>query len=118
MPKSHQDLFAGLEVIYKGNVKEGLGQTAKKLGFQHEFMLLNLIAFLRKDENLGRYSIKKTVDQISGYLHNTMNIPIISDRVEETKNNLLALFTVARGGKFNMYQLCAEVSNQIDGNIA
>jgi len=68
MNKEILNLFDGMLRLHKGNVKEGCEEISKNLGFKFEFILLNIIAFLRKDENLGRYCLNKTIDQISEYL--------------------------------------------------
>ena len=62
MPKHAFKHFTYLHRIYKGNMKEGIGKISKDLGFPFEFLLLDLLALLRKDDNLGRYAIKLSVD--------------------------------------------------------
>jgi hypothetical protein len=53
--------------LNKGNAKEGLGDIAKILGIEYEFLLLNLISIIKskfakvnslENENLARLSIK------------------------------------------------------------
>lgn len=55
-------LWHGLYTLYKGNLKDGIFEISRDLGFDFEFLLLDIIAFLRRDENIARYAIRTTID--------------------------------------------------------
>lgn len=118
MPKHAFDHYMSLHRIYKGNMKEGIRNISKDLGFDFEFLLLDLLALLRKDDNLGRFAIKLSVDQLSEYIGRKQLSKIPEEDIETTKNNLLALYSMARGSKFDIIMLCKEVSPHIDRRIA
>ena len=62
MEKIYYKLWEGLNRIQKGTLKDGITEFSKTIGLEMEFLLLNVIAFLKVDENLARHAIKRTVD--------------------------------------------------------
>jgi len=111
-------LWQGLNRIIRGNLKEGITDLSETLGFKKEFLLLNLIAFLKEDENLGRHCIKRTVDQIEQHMRQEFNWDLEPKALAQTKSHLLALFTISRGYKFDIVALSKEVSPNIDLEMA
>ena len=47
--------------------------------FKMEFLLLNVVAFLKADENLSRHALKRTVDQLSYHMKEDLGEVILED---------------------------------------
>ena len=60
LPEGYAKLFNGLYQLYKGNMKDSITDIADILGFEHEFLLLAIVAMLRNDKDLTRFALKRT----------------------------------------------------------
>lgn len=106
--KPFNKFFMGLYWIIKGDLWTGIQDIAKILGFEHDYILLMIVALLKNDDNLVWYAISKSADGI------LKPVNVDAEVKESLKMNLLAMYTVAKGSEINVRKLTSISNLKID----
>jgi hypothetical protein len=71
VPEPYNSFFMGLYTLSKGNLKvQSISEISETLGFSHEFILLSIVAMLKRDKDLIRFTISKFSDGVCNQMTN------------------------------------------------
>ena len=117
LPEGYSLLFNGLYQLYKGNMKDSISDISNILGFEHEFLLLDIVAMVRNDKDLTRFALKRTSNALCNAAKR-QSMLISQDERQRVNDSLLALFNISKGSDLDIRLIVKEGAANIDLDMA